>query len=136
MRDFLATIRILHSEVKCRLVNGFDIHAPALGGIRKGFLKFHKISKVGIVERVGFAKVSSRIKLVEPDFTRLAPFLEEKHRGFYASALERTTGAIKYGVEVAGFQQQLAQRNRGVVRVRQERVFNNHAATPSSSQHL
>ena len=74
--------------------------------------------------------------MVEPDLAGRRAFLEEQYHGLHARSLERATGAVEHGVQVAAFQQQLPQADRGVVGVRQERVLDDHAAPPSGLEHL
>ena len=116
---------------KVCLVDALGVHAPALGRVGEGLLQLHELGEVGVVERVGLAEVAAGVELVEPDFARRRAFLEEEHHGLHARALERAAGAVEHGVEVAAFQQELAQAHGGVVGVGEEGVLDDHAAAPA-----
>ena len=134
--DFLAAVGVLHGEVEGRLVDALGVHAPALGRVGEGLLQLHELGEVVVVERVGLAEVAAGVELVEPDLARGRAFLEEEHHGLHARALERAAGAVEHGVQVAAFQQQLAQAHRGVVGVGEEGVLDDHAAAPAGLEHL
>ena len=112
------------------------VHAPALGRVGEGLLQLHELGEVVVVERVGLAEVAAGVELVEPDLARRRAFLEEEHHGLHARALERAAGAVEHGVQVAAFQQQLAQAHRGVVGVGEEGVLDDHAAAPAGLEDL
>ena len=118
MLHFLAAARVLHGEVESRRVNGFGVHRPALGRVGEGRLQLHELGQVIVVERVGLAEVATGVELIEPDFAGGCAFLEEQHHGLHARALEDAAREIKDGVEVAAFEQVLAQAHGGVVGIR------------------
>ena len=95
-----------------------------------------ELRQIVIVQRIGFAHIAARIELIKPDLARRRAFLKKQHDGFDACALERAAGAIQHGVQVAAFQQQLAQADRSVVRIRQKRVFDDDAAASARAQNL
>ena len=107
-----------------------------LGRVGKGLLQLHELGQVVIIQRVGLAQVAARVELVEPDFAGRRAFLEEEHHGLHARALEGAAGAVEHGVEVAAFQQKLAQAHGGVVGVGEEGVFDDHAAASAGFQNL
>ena len=104
--------------------------------VGEGLLQRHELGQVVIVERVGLAHVAAGVELVEPDLAGRRALLEEQHHRLHARALERAAGAVEHRVQVAAFQQQLAQAHRGVVGVREERVLDDDAAAPAGLQHL
>ena len=136
MGDFLAAVRVLHSQVIGSRIDGRHVHAPALLRVGKGLLQFDEFGEVGVVERVGLAHVAAGVEPVVPDFVRGGAFLEEQHHRFYAGALEGAAGAIEDGVEVAALQQQLAQAHRCVVGVRQEGVLDDDGGPSAGLEHL
>ena len=93
-----------------------------------------EVLQVVVVEWIGLAEVAAGVELVEPDFPRRAPLLEERRHGLDAGALERAARHVQHGVQVAVFQQLLAQRHRGVVGVRQEGVFDDDAGAAAGLQ--
>ena len=95
-------------------------------------MQLHELGKIVVVERIGLAKIAAGVELVEPDLPRRCAFLEEQHHGLHARALERAAGAVEHGMEVAAFQQELAQAHRGVVGVGKKGVLDDHAAAPAS----
>ena len=127
MRDFLAAVGVLHGEIKGLRVNGRHVHAPAFGRVGFGLLQRDELGEVGVVERVGLAHVAAGVELVEPDFARLRAFLKEEHHGLHARADERAAGAVEHGVEVAFFEELLAQADGGVVGVGEEGVLDDDA---------
>ena len=52
----------------------------------------------------GLAEIAAWIELVIPNLAGGCTFLEEKHHGLHACALEGTAGAVEDGVQVAAFQ--------------------------------
>jgi hypothetical protein len=119
------------SSGRCR-----HVHAPALGRVGKGLLQFDELGQVVVVERVGLAQVAAGVELVVPDLARGRALLEEQHHGLHARALEGAAGAVEHGVQVAAFQQQLAQADRGVVGVGEEGVLDDDAAAAAGLEHL
>ena len=107
-----------------------------LGRVGEGLLQLHELGEVVVVERVGLAEVAAGVELVEPDLARRRAFLEEEHHGLHARALERAAGAVEHGVQVAAFQQQLAQAHRGVVGVGEKGVLDDDAAAAAGLEHL
>ncbi len=132
MRDFLAAVRVLHGEVEGLRVDGRHVHTPAFGRVGFALLQRDELGEVGVVERVGLAHVAAGVELVEPDFARGHAFLEEEHDGLHARADERAAGAVEHGVEVAFFEEFLAQADGGVVCVRQKGVLDDDAGAASS----
>ncbi len=61
----------------------------------------------------------------------LRAFLEEQHHGLHARADEGAAGAIEHGVQVAFFEQLLAQADGGVVGVGEEGVLDDDAGAAS-----
>lgn len=59
--------------------------------------------------------VAASVELVEPNVFGRFACLENEHHGFDARSRERAARHIEDGVEVARFQEQLAQSDRGVV---------------------
>ena len=136
MRDFLAPVGVLHGQIKGLRVDGRHVHAPAFGRVGFGFLQRDELGEVGVVERVGLPHVAAGVELVEPDLARLLPLLEEEDDGLHACTLERAAWAIEHRVQIAALDQQLAQRDRGVVGVRQEGVLNHDARTATGAKDL
>ena len=97
MHDFLAAGGVLHAEVKNRRVDRLVVETLAFGRVGKGLLQLHELPQVGIIERVGFAEVATRIKLVVPSLASRRPFLKEEHDGLYTCTLEGTAGAVEHG---------------------------------------
>src|SRR5262249_40993566 len=89
-----------------------------------------------VVKRVGFAEVATRIELVVPDFAGGRAFLKEEHDRLHARALERAARTIEHGVEVAAFQQQLAQAHGSGVGVGEGGGLGDNAAATASLEHL
>ena len=83
--------------------------------------------EVGVVERVGLPHVAAGVELVEPDLARLRAFLKEEHHGLHTGADERAAGAVEHGVEVAFFEEFLAQADGSVVGVGEEGVLDDNA---------
>ncbi len=77
MIHFLPAFRVLHGEVKTGLVDARCFYAPTLRGIREGLLQFDELCEVVVVERVGLAKVTAGVKLVESDLACRRTLLEE-----------------------------------------------------------
>jgi|GEM_PF-686144 len=127
VRDFLAAVGVLHGQIKRLRVDGGHFHAPAFGRVGFGLLQRDELGEVGVVERVGLAHVAAGVELIEPDFTRLCAFLKEEHHGLHARADKRAAGAVEHGVEVAFFEEFLAQADGGVVGVGQEGVLDDDA---------
>ena len=127
MRDFLAAVGVLHGQIKRLRINGRHVHAPAFGRVGFGLLQGDELGEVGVVERVGLAHVAAGVELVEPDLARLRAFLKEEHDGLHARADERAAGAVEHGVEVAFFEEFLAQADGGVVGVGEEGVLDDDA---------
>src|SRR5579872_478934 len=123
MLDFLAAVGILHRKVEGLLIDTLRIDAPTLRRVGKSFLQLHELGKVVVVERVGLAEVAARVELVEPDFARACAFLEEQHDSLHACALEGAARKIEDTMQVAAFQQQLAQTHRGIVAVREKGIL-------------
>ena len=132
MGDFLTTIRVFHGEIVGFRINLLHVHAPALRRIRKRLLPVNKVSKVGIVERVGFPHVPAGIELVEPNLPGRRAFFEKQNHGFHARALEGTAGAIEHGVEIAALEQEFPQADGGVVGVAEEGVLDDDASAAPS----
>ena len=63
-----------------------------------------------------------------PGTTNGAAGLNDVGDGLHARALEPAVGAAEHGVEVAAFQQELAQAHRGIVGVGEEGVLDDNAA--------
>ena len=63
-------------------------------------------------------------------------FLEKQHHGFHARSLKGAAGAVEHGMQVAAFQQQFAQGNRGVVGVGEEGVLDYLAHPATGLEHL
>src|SRR5208337_1870365 len=95
-----------------------------------------ELGQVVVIERVCLTHVAARIELVIPNLSRRRALLEEEHHGLDARTLKRPAGAVEHGMKVAAFEQEFAQTHGGVVGVRQEGVFNDHAAAPSGLEHL
>jgi len=74
--------------------------------------------------------------LVIPNFARRRAFLEEEHHGLHSRALECAAGAVEDGIEVAAFQQKLAQAHGCVVGIRQKGILDNHAAAAPGLEHF
>ena len=127
MRDFFTTVGVLHGQIKRLRVDRRHVHAPALWRVGFAFLEFDELGEVGVVERVGLAHVAAGVELVEPDLARLRAFLKEEHDGLHARADERAAGAVEHGVEVAFFEELLAQADGGVVGVGEEGVLDDDA---------
>ena len=131
MRDFLAAVGVLHGQIKGLRVDVRHVHTPAFGRVGFGLLQLDELGEVGVVERVGLPHVPAGVELVEPHLARLRAFLKEEHHGLHARADERAAGAVEHGVEVAFFEELLAQVDGGVVGVRQESVLDNDAGAAS-----
>jgi hypothetical protein len=110
------------------------VHRPALRRVGKGLLQLHELGQVVVVQRVGLAHVAAGVELVEPDLARGRALLEEQHHGLDARALEGAAGAVQHGVQVAAFQQQLAQAGAGVVGVAQEGVLDDDGRAAAGLQ--
>jgi len=134
VRHGLAAVGVLHGEVIGGGVNRLGVHAPALCGVRKRPLPLNEVTEVRIIQRVGLAEVAAGVELVEPHLARGRALLEEEHDGLHARALERAAGAVEHGVEVAAFQQELAQAHGGVVGVGKEGILDDHAAASAGLQ--
>ena len=132
MCDFLAAVGILHGQVKGLRIDGRHVHAPAFGRVGFGLLQLDELGEVGVVERVGLAHVATGVELVEPHLARLRAFLKEKHHGLHTRSDERAAGAVEDGVEVAFFDEFLAQADGGVVGVGEEGVLDDDAGTAPS----
>ena len=63
-------------------------------------------------------------------------FFEKEDNGLNASALKRAAGAVEYGVEIAGFEEQFAKADGSIVGVREESVFDNDAAAPAGFENF
>jgi hypothetical protein len=74
--------------------------------------------------------------LVVADLPRGRALLKEQHHRLYARPLERPAGAVEHRMEVAALKQLPAQAERRLVRVRQKRVLDDHAATPARLEDL
>jgi len=97
-------------------------------------LQFHEFGEVVVVERVSLAEIAARVELIEPDLARGSAFLEEKHYGLHARPLERTAGTVEDSMQIAAFQQELAQTHGGIVGVREKGVLDDHADAPAGFQ--
>lgn len=131
MCDFLAAVGVLHGQIKGLRVDGRHVHAPAFGRVGFGLLQRDELGEVGVVERVGLPHVATGVELVEPDLARLRAFLKEEHHRLHARADERAAGAVEHGVEVAFFEELLAQADGGVVGVGEEGVLDDDAGAAS-----
>ena len=109
---------------------------PGFGGVGEGFLELDEFGEVVVIERIGFAQVAAGIELVVPDFAGWRAFFEKEDNGFDACALKRAAGTVEDGVEVAGFEKQLAQADGGIVRVGEESVFDNDAAAAAGFENF
>ena len=136
MGHFLAAVGVFNGEIESSLVYAFGIHAPALERVGFCLLQLNKFSQVIIIEWVGFAHVAAGVKLIVPDFARRRTLLEEQHHGLDARALKRAAGAVEHGVEVAAFQQVLAEADGGVVGVTQECVLDDDAGAATGFENF
>ncbi len=127
MGDFLTAVGILHREVEGRLINTLNVNAPTLGRVGEGLVQLHELCKVVVIERIGLTHVSSGIKLVVPNFACGCAFLKEQHNGLNPSAQERAAGTVEHGMQIAAFQQMLAEADGGIVGVTQECVLDDDA---------
>ena len=118
------------------MVDARGIYAPALGRVSEGLLQCDELGKIVVIERIGLTEVTAGVELVEPDLAGWRTLLEEEHHGLHTRPLERAAGTVEHGVQVAAFQQQLAQAHRGVVGVGQEGVLDDHARPSASLEHL
>ena len=64
-----------------------------------------------------------------------AAFFEEEDHGLDAGSLEGASGTVEHGVEVAAFEQFLAQGDGGGVGIGQEGVFNDDGGTATGTEH-
>jgi len=133
---FLAAVGIFNGQVINCLVYVGNVYTPALGRVGLCFLQLNEFSQVVIIERVGFAEVAAGIELIAPDFSRGCSFLKEKHDGFDARALKRAAGAVEHGMEVAAFQQVLAEADGGVIGVGEEGVLDDDAGAATSFENF
>ena len=106
------------------------------GESAKRLLQLHELGEIVVVERVGLAEVAAGVELVVPDLRVGAPFSKNSTTVFTPAPWNVPPGQIEHGVQVAAFQQQLAQAHRGVVGVREEGVLDDHAAAPAGLQDL
>ena len=136
MGNFLPPVRVLYGEVEGIRVDIFHVYAPAFRRVGLSLLQFDELGEVGVVEWVGLPHVAARVKLVEPDLPRLPPLLEEEHHRLHPRANKRAAGAVEHGVEVALFQQLLAQADRGVVRVGEEGILDNNPRSATSLENF
>lgn len=86
MRDFFATVRVLHREIERRLINALGVHAPAFERVGESLLQLHELGEVSVVERVRLAEAASGVELVVPNLARFATLVEAQHQGLYACA--------------------------------------------------
>ena len=127
MDDFFAAVGVPDGEVEGGRVDGFGVDRPAFGGVGEGLLQLDELGQIGVVEGVGLAEVAAGVKLVVPGFSGFAALFEEQHDSLDACTDERPAGTVENRVEIAAFQQEFAQGDRGIVGIGQEGVFDDDA---------
>ncbi len=97
-------------------------------GNRGGFLEGDELLQVVVVERVGFPRLRG-IELEEQVFAS-ARLSRRRARRSSRRRLERALRAVEDGVEGAGFEEELAQADGGVVGVGEKGVLDHVPARP------
>ena len=136
MGDFLAAVRVFHGEIEGLRIDVLHIHAPAFRRVGEVLLPVNKVSEVGIIQRIRLPHVAAGIELVEPDLPGGCAFFKKQDDRFHAGTDEGAAGAVEHGVEIAAFQEQLAQGDGGVVRVGKEGILDDDAAAPAGLEQL
>src|SRR5206468_11588827 len=109
---------------------------PRLRRIHECLLQLHKLGQIIVIEGIGFAEVTAGIELVIPDLPRGSALVEEEHHSLHTCTLKRAAGTVEHSMQVAAFQQKLAQVYRSIVAIREERILDDHAAAPAGLEHL
>ena len=104
--------------------------------INKGLLEGDELGEVLVVQRIRLPEIAPRVELIEPGLLRRDALLEEEHHRLHTGPQERAARAVEDGVEVAALQQFLAQRLRGIIRVREKRVLDDDSRPPTGFQPL
>src|SRR4029077_21248573 len=76
------------------------------------------------------------IELVIPDLARGCALVEEKHHRLHARALKRAAGTVEHSMQIAAFQQQLAQVHRDIVAIRYKCILDEYASALAALEHL
>lgn len=109
---------------------------PGVGTVGEGLLQFHELGQVVFVEGVGLAQVAVQVQLVEPDLPGGFALFEEQHHGLHPGTGEGASGQVQYGMQVAVFQQGLADGHGGVVGIAEKGVLDDHTGLATRLQDL
>jgi len=99
-------------------------------------LERDEIGEVKLAQRIGLAEIAGKIELIEPHAARALALVEKENDRLDARAGEDAAGEIEHRVEIAAFEEELTERDRGVVGVREEGVLDDDARTAARLQDL